>query len=119
MTLNHFNLKTLTKPYTHMKKIWMPLAVSCLTAFTFVACKKDAKTTARNDEISQLTLSKIKDLGFGTSNVRKVDEGYLVEGDIILTDELLNSTPDQSLLRIANNEQYRTTNLVTHLPRTI
>ena len=102
-----------------MKKIWMPLAVSCITAFTFVACKKDAKTTTQDDEISQTTLSKIKDLGFGTNNVRKVDEGYLVEGDIVLTEELLNSTPDQSLLRIANNEQYRTTNLVTHLPRTI
>jgi len=102
-----------------MKKFWIPLAVSCFTALTFVACKKDAKTPAQNEEISQSTLDKIKDLGFGTSNVRKVDEGYLVEGDIVLTDELLNSNPDQTLLRIANNEQYRTTNLVTHLPRTI
>jgi hypothetical protein len=102
-----------------MKKFWIPVAVSCLTAFMFVACKKDAKAPTKNEEISQSTLAKIKDLGFGTSNVRKVDEGYLVEGDIVLTDELLSSTPDQSLLRIANNEQYRTTNLVTHLPRTI
>lgn len=102
-----------------MKKILSPFAVACLTALTFVACKKEAKTTPQNDEISQSTLGKIKDLGFGTSNVRKVDEGYLVEGDIVLTDELLNSTPDQTLMRIANNEQYRTTNLVTHLPRAI
>jgi Dual-action HEIGH metallo-peptidase len=102
-----------------MKKIWIPVAVTCLTALSFVACKKEAKLPAQNEEISQETLAKINDLGFGTSNVRKVDEGYLVEGDIVLTDELLNSTPDQSLLRIANNEQYRTTNLVTHLPRTI
>ena len=102
-----------------MKKIWIPTAVACFTALTFVACKKDAKTQAQNNEISQETLSKIKDLGFGTSNVQKVDEGYLVEGDIVLTDELLNSTPDQTLLRTASDEQYRTTNLVTHLPRTI
>lgn len=102
-----------------MKKIWIPIAVSCFTALTFVACKKDAKAPIQQDQISQETLSKIKDLGFATSNVRKVNEGYLVEGDIVLTDDLLNSTPDQSLLRIANNEQYRTTNLVTHLPRTI
>lgn len=101
-----------------MKKIWIP-AVACFTALTFVACKKDAKTTAQNEEISQATLGKIKDLGFSTSSVRKVDEGYLVEGDIVLTDELLNSSPDQSLLRIADNEQYRTTNLVKGLPRTI
>src|SRR4051812_11051714 len=102
-----------------MKKIWIPLAVTCFTAVNFVACKKDAKLPSQNDAISQATLAKINELGFGTSNVQKVEEGYLVEGDIVLTDELLNSSPDQSLLRIANNEQYRTTNLVKGLPRTI
>jgi hypothetical protein len=116
--LNYSDLKT-PKPYTHMKKICMPAAVACLTAFTFVACKKDASTTTQNEEISQTTLAQIKELGFATTNVVKVDDGYLVEGDIVLTDELLNSTPDQSLLQIANNEQYRTTNLVKSLPRTI
>jgi len=102
-----------------MKKILISSAVFCFTAFTFVACKKDAKTPNQAEEISQATLSKIKDLGFANSNVRKVEEGYLVEGDIVLTDDLLNSSPNQSLLRIADNEQYRTTNLVTHVPRTI
>ena len=102
-----------------MKKSWIPAAVVCFTAFTFVACKKNASTTTQNEEISQATLAQIKDLGFATSNVVKVDDGYLVEGDIVLSDELLNSTPDQSLLRIADNEQYRTTNLVKSLPRTI
>jgi hypothetical protein len=102
-----------------MKKILIPIAVSCFTALTFVACKKDSKAPPAADEISQSTIARIKELGFGTGNVRKVAEGYLVEGDIVLTDDLLNSTPDQSLLRIANNEQYRTTNLVTHVPRTI
>jgi hypothetical protein len=102
-----------------MKKIWIPTVVACFTTFTIVACKKEAGTPAKTEEISQATLNKIKDLGFGTSNVLKVEEGYLVEGDIVLTDELLNSTPDQTLLRIASNEQYRTTNLVKQLPRTI
>jgi hypothetical protein len=54
-----------------MKKIWLPVAVSIFTAFTFVACKKEATTPVQNDEISQATLSKIKELGFGTSNVLK------------------------------------------------
>jgi hypothetical protein len=102
-----------------MRKIWLPAAVACITAFTFVACKKDANTTAQDEEISGATIAKIKELGFATSNVRKVDEGYLVEGDIMLTDELLNSSVDQTLLRVANSEQYRTTNLVKRLPRTI
>jgi hypothetical protein len=102
-----------------MKKIWMPVAVACITAATLVACKKDAKVSTQNDAISQETMAKIKTLGFSTTNVQKVDEGYLVEGDIVLTDANLNGANDNKLLRIANNEQYRTTNLVTGLPRTI
>ena len=102
-----------------MKRIMMPFAVACVTAMTFVACKKDAKAPAQDGAVSDAAMAQIKALGFSTQNVQKVDEGYLVEGDIVLTPELLNSTPDQKLLRIANNEQYRTTNLVSALPRTI
>jgi hypothetical protein len=101
-----------------MKKIVMPLAAVCVTAMTFVACKKNASVAPETNAISDATMTQIKALGFSTQNVQKVDEGYLVEGDIVLTPELLNSTPDQKLLRIANNEQYRTTNLVQRLPRT-
>ena len=93
-----------------MKKIWMPLAVA-ITAFSFVACKKDTKEAVQ-EEISQETLTKIYNHGFGKDNVQKVEEGYLVEGDIILTEDYLNSAPGGNFLRIAEVEQYRTTNLV-------
>ena len=93
-----------------MKKIWMPLAVA-ITAFSFVACKKDTKEAVQ-EEISQETLTKIYNHGFGKNNVQKVEEGYLVEGDIILTEDYLNSAPGGNFLRIAEVEQYRTTNLV-------
>lgn len=103
-----------------MKKFWMPVTLASIIAFSLVACKKDAKTSSTQPEaISTETLAKIKQLGFSTSTAQKVDEGYLVEGDIVLTDELLNSTPQSKLLRVGNEEQYRTTNLVTRLPRTI
>lgn len=101
-----------------MKKI-RSAAVACFAVFTFVACKKEAGTVIPAEEIPQSTLAKIKTLGFSTTKVLKVDEGYLVEGDIVLTEELINSAPEQSLLRIANNEQYRTTNLVKLAPKTI
>jgi hypothetical protein len=103
----------------YMRKSWMLVTFACLIVSTFTACKKDAGSTPQTEEISQATLSKIKELGFATGNVRKVEDGYLVEGDIVLTDELLNSTTTQGLLRIADDEQYRTTNLVKALPRTI
>ena len=96
----------------------------CLAAATFafaIACKKQAASDSSSQQpaISSETLGKIKALGFSDQNVRKTDEGYLVEDDIVLTDELLNSVNDQKLLRIASTEQYRTTNLVTGLPRVI
>ena len=99
---------------THMKTLAM-LFATAMVALT--ACKKDVKTSA--DAISQETLTKISDLGFSTMNVQKISQGYLVEGDIILTDEQLNEQPASPLLRIANEEQYHTFNLVTGLPRTI
>ena len=84
----------------------------------FAACKKDGKTS--NDEVSQDVISQIKALGFDTYDVKKVDEGYLVEGDIILTENDLRNTQQTSPeLVIANEEHYRTTNLVTGLPRTL
>jgi Dual-action HEIGH metallo-peptidase len=98
-----------------MKKIFM----FSLIAASLYSCKKTSNADVAPDGISAETKAKISTLGFSSSNVQKTDDGYLVEGDIELTDELLNSTPNQSLIRIANNEQYRTTNLVTGLPRVV
>ena len=95
-----------------------PLAFLLIAGFAITSCKKEVKETAQ-DPISQETLAKISDHGFGTSDVQKVEEGYLVEGDIILTEDYLNTTPGGNYLRIANNEQYRTTLLVIALPRNI
>jgi hypothetical protein len=89
------------------------LLVFTVLAVTLFSCKKTSTETLQDNEISSEIKAKISALGFGTSNVQKTDDGYLVEGDINLTNELLNSTPDQKLIRIAGNEQYRTTNLVT------
>jgi hypothetical protein len=84
------------------------------------SCKKDQSLVFNSDEaISDATLAKIANLGFGTANVQRHPEGYLVENDIVLTEEMLNSQGDPKLLRIANDEQYRTTNLVKKLPRNI
>ena len=104
-----------------MKKMIKPLVAACLVATVIASCKKDAKTAdqAADTQISQQTLAQIQKLGFSTQSVVKVDEGYLVEGDIVLTDELLNGNPQYRLLRAGEAEQYRTTNLVTRLPRTI
>lgn len=86
------------------------LAVFCMAAL-FTACKKETQEV-KNDEISASTLSQIAALGFSTEGAQKVDEGYLVEGDIILTDAQLNQFPTTNELVHANEEHYRTTYLV-------
>jgi hypothetical protein len=100
-----------------MKRILLPAILVSIVTILF-SCKKDTKGEAA-DPISKDVQAKIGALGFSSTGIVKVEDGYLVEGDIVLTDELLNSTPDQKLLRIGGEEQYRTTNLVKGLPRTI
>jgi len=63
-------------------------------------------------------LAKISALGFGTSNVIADGDGYIVEGDIHLTRENLEQGIGGKVLRVAEVEQYRTTNTV-NAPRVI
>lgn len=101
-----------------MKKILLNAIMVACFAMAITSCKKTTTADpASNDGISAETKAKITRLGFSTTDVQKTENGYLVEGDINLTEELLNSTPTQLLLRAGNEEQYRTTNLVTALPK--
>jgi hypothetical protein len=100
-----------------MKKVLFPVLIMIASIIVF-SCSKN-EIASPDAPVSDATLAKIKALGFGTNGVVKTEDGYLVEGDINLTEELLNSKADQSLLRIAGEEQYRTTNLVSGLPRVI
>lgn len=101
-----------------MRPNFKTLVVACLATFTFAACTKDVKEPVQ-DEVSQETLALIKNAGFSTENVQRTEGGYLVEGDIILTDAELKQKTESPFLLIAQEEQYRTTNLVTGLPRAI
>jgi Dual-action HEIGH metallo-peptidase len=103
-----------------MRKTFIALTVCTVCISGIISCKKQSTTAAVADQaIPAQILAQIKALGFSDQNVRRDEDGYLVEDDIVLTDELLNGVNNQQLLRIANTEQYRTTNLVTGLPRTV
>ncbi len=92
------------------------LAFLCF-GFLFTSCKKNDIKPQEN-LVSSAVLQQIAAKGFSTDGVRKVDNGYLVEGDIVLTEANLSETSNSPNLLIANVEQYRTTNLVKALPRT-
>jgi hypothetical protein len=96
-----------------MRKLIQSLAIFSLMAFVVSSCKKEARDTAKNDEISASTLAQLKALGFNTYGAQKVAEGYLVEGDIIITPDQLTDLPTSNEVIYANEEHYRTTNLVS------
>jgi hypothetical protein len=93
-----------------MKKILFPASLLTAVIVLIASCSKTKDVSP--DVISDDIKAKVTALGFGTSTLVKHEDGYQVEGDIILTEEMLNSTPVHSLLTIAREEQYRTTNLV-------
>ncbi len=90
------------------------LIIAC--SFVLVACKKN-DTKQATPEVSPAVLSQIKNLGFSTDGVKAHENGYLVEGDILLTPNDLQGIPTTHNLIMTNGnvneEHYRTTNLVS------
>jgi hypothetical protein len=98
-----------------MKKVLSVMAI----AGVVVMFSCEMNEAVRKDQVSVETLSKISALGFSTENVIRTNDGYLVEGDIILHEHNLSGPDSQTKLRIAEVEQYRTFNLVGGTPRVI
>ncbi|SNR42993.1 M57 family metalloprotease [Hymenobacter mucosus] len=101
-----------------ISKLFAPAAMLAVSALSLSSCQEKANVEVKN-EVSETAVNQIKALGFTAAGAQKVAGGVMVEGDIMLTDEMLASTPDYKMVRVGEDEQYRTTNLVTGLPRTI
>ena len=99
-----------------MKKNLCIVAGALLISIT--SCKKTENIVNKGNNIPQDVLASISKLGFSTDRVIAKKGGYLVEGDILLTKENLQEQSQSPNLRIAEVEQYRTTNLVK-VPKTI
>ncbi len=103
-----------------MKQILSAFGAIAFSAVLFTACTKTNSvndTNGINDEIRSMVTA----AGFNANEVQAYNGGYLVENDIYLTkDELreMGSSYGPNLV-VANAEHYRTTNLVTGLPRTL
>jgi hypothetical protein len=100
-----------------MRKLFILLLIPSFAALTLFSCKKTM--SEQESEIAPDVLAKIGQLGFNKSTTQKTEGGYIVEGDIFLTDERLNEVPTSPNLRIAGEEQYHTFNLVKNFPRVI
>ena len=82
-----------------------------VAAFGFTSCQQDEEIKTQ-DTVSQDALTQIAALGFYNKNVQKTDGGYIVEGDIFLSESDLSGAHNTKALRVGESEQYRTTNLV-------
>jgi len=104
-----------------MRKL-LSVTVICSLAYLifFSACKKSSTTENTAPQVDQGALDAIYQLGFSNKNVSLDEDGnYVVEGDIVLSRQDLQSRPETRFLRVGTEEQYRTNNLVTALPRNI
>lgn len=101
------------------KNMRLSLAVIALL-ITAVSCQKAvAPEQEIKKEVSQDVINSVKALGFSSDNIIAEDDGYIVEGDIFIPANELKRSLNGTILRVGEVEQYRTTNLVTRLPRTI
>jgi PBP1b-binding outer membrane lipoprotein LpoB len=103
-----------------MKQSFFTIAVLCLLAISINSCSKTDNNAVVSTEISQEVKARISALGFHTDEVQAVEGGFVVEGDIFIPEaDLYAPAVEVQRLIVANTEQYRTTNLVTGLPRNI
>jgi hypothetical protein len=95
-------------------------ACAALSSILF-SCQKQDKSpaTTTTGGIPADVINQIQAQGFSTEGVMAVDGGYVVENDIFLSEEALNNPNIGPVLRVGEEEQYHTTNLITKLPRTI
>ena len=78
----------------------------------FSACQQDEVAKLDEFSVDPLVIEKLKALGFDVTNQAPTlfEDGYLVEGDIYLTDKTISEMSKPSFL--PNSEQYSTDNLV-------
>lgn len=96
-----------------MKRINNLLAVAIIASVTFTACSDQSDVVADDLSVSDEVTAQIAALGFDVENFvpTKFENGYLVEGDIYLTDaDLATMGKGQPLATV---EQYSTNNLVS------
>ncbi len=103
-----------------MKNRFLTLAALALLFAGMYSCAKNDPVTTLEQGISAELFGKITALGFDASEAYPTEGGYIVEGDIFLSNEDLDKPIDlfKSLV-VGDVEQYHTTNLVTGLPREI
>jgi len=91
-----------------------PLLLLALFSCYILSCKKSVDSS-----ISQSMKDKINSHCFSAEGAQRTDGGYIVEGDIFLSDTFITQTPSVQTILIGRSQQFQTNNIVTGLPRTL
>lgn len=95
-----------------MKRIYNLMALAIIVSVISVSCS-DQSEAVPVDEVPAEVLNKLVGLGFDVETIAPIrfEEGYLVEGDIYLTDVSIANMGQPN--HLATVEQYSTNNLVS------
>ncbi len=91
-----------------MQKLTLFTLLVFSTLIVFTSCEKE---DYKADGVSQEIIEKVTHLGFNPDGIVAIEEGYLVERDIVITHELLEGHHHTDHF-VPEMEQYRTTNVV-------
>ncbi len=83
-----------------------------LTALSVASCKKGSESQAPDPLAADKAV--IRAMSFDASDLKKVDGGYMVEGDIFLSNEQVQA--GANFTDVPSEEQWRTFNLVSKPP---
>jgi hypothetical protein len=96
-----------------MKKKIKCSVLAAIAVLTLLSCKKNGVMQATEDPLAAVKAT-IRLQGFNVADLKKMDGGYLVEGDIFYTEENLRAGLDNTM--VPATEQYRTANIVSLPP---
>lgn len=105
-----------------MTRLLLPCIALMLSALFFSCSKTESQVeVADNHEVTEFVKARVASLGFSSDEMIVTEGGFIVEGDIFISNEDIaaNWIQDLQTLQIGENEQYNTTYLVTGLPRVI
>lgn len=92
-----------------MKSVKFMLGIAC-GVMLFASCNEDQASTTSSG-VPETVITKLKAMGFNPEGIQRVEEGYRIERDIIITDEFLEHAGAENV--VPDLEQYSTNNLVS------
>jgi len=98
------------------KKFLYSTGVAAMLAVAISSCQKSATKSADPNALNPDEKSLVASAGFNSNWAEKRADGYLIEGDILLTktqlEEMAGATPTNNFI-VADEEHYRTFNVVS------